>query len=160
MPFTTTAASTTTPTTKPKSPTRATITTLSETNLVFAAGGSSTALSGQTAAARHKRGTVFSFRLDQPATVTIAIRTKIAGRRVGRACRPANRSLRHKPACTRTVIVATLTRTAHAGLNRVAFTGRIRGRALTPGGYEAVFTATNAAGASRPGSLGFTLVKR
>jgi hypothetical protein len=84
----------------------------------------------------------------------------VAREAVGRACRPANRSLRHKPACTRAVTVATLTRTAHAGLNRVAFTGRIRGRALTPGGYEAVFTATNAAGASRPGSLGFTLVNR
>jgi hypothetical protein len=54
----------------------------------------------------------------------------------------------------------TLTRTAHAGVNRVAFSGRIRGRALPPGRYEAIFTPSDAAGASPPQRLRFTIVKR
>ena len=51
-------------------------------------------------------------------------------------------------------------RTAHAGLNTVPFTGRIRGKALKPGRYQAVFTATNAAGTSGPQAIAFTIVKR
>ena len=62
--------------------------------------------------------------------------------------------------CTRTITIATLRRTGHAGLNKVAFTGRIRGKALKPGRYQAVFTATDAADASRARSLGFTIVSR
>ena len=54
----------------------------------------------------------------------------------------------------------TLTRTGHTRLNQVAFTGRIRGRALKPGRYHAAFTAIDAAGASAPKTLRFTIVKR
>ena len=42
----------------------------------------------------------------------------------------------------------------------VAFTGRICGRALKPGRYQAAFTAIDAAGASAPKTLRFTIVKR
>jgi hypothetical protein len=46
------------------------------------------------------------------------------------------------------------------GLNTIAFTGRIRGQGLRPGRYQARFTAIDAAGESRPASLGFTIVTR
>ncbi len=105
-------------------------------------------------------GTVFSFRLDQAATVKIAIRARARGRRVGRSCRAESRRLRHKPRCTRTVTVATLTRSAHAGLNKVAFSGRVRGKALAPGRYQAIFTAVDSAGASAPKTLSLTIVRR
>jgi len=137
-----------------------TLSALGETNSVFVVGPSSTPLSGQTAQRRHKRGTVFSFRLDQPALVKIAITTKARGRRVGRSCRPDSRKLRHKPRCTRTITLATLVRVAHAGINKVPFSGRIRGRALKPGRYQARFTAIDSAGASRPKTLTFTIVRR
>jgi hypothetical protein len=138
---------------------RATISALSETNSVFAPGRASTPLRGSTAAKRHKKGTIFSFRLDLPATVKIAIQTSARGRRVGRSCKPDERELRHRPTCTRTITIVTLSRTAHAGRNSVTFTARIRGRALRPGRYEALFTPINAAGASAHGALGFTLAK-
>ena len=157
-PFTTTAAKPTGSTTG--SPTLATISALSETNRVFRAGRASTAPSGQTSRLRHKQGTVFSFRLDQRATVAIAITVAAAGRRSGGSCKPASRKLRKRPRCTRTLTVATLTRSANAGANKVAFTARISGRALKPGRYEAVFTPTDAAGTSRSASLGFTVVAR
>jgi len=142
----------------PPPATKATISSLGETNSIFTVGRSSTPPTGQTAR-RHKQGTVFSFRLDHPATMKIAIQTKTRGRRVRHVCKPDTRRLRRKPRCTRTTTIATLTRTAHAGLNRIAFTGRIRGKALKPGRYQALFTATDVAGASTPRSLSFAIVK-
>jgi hypothetical protein len=138
----------------------ASLSALSETNSVFVVAPSSTPKTGQTAAKRHHKGTVFSFRLDQPATVKIAIQAPARGRRVHRSCKPDTHKLRHKPRCTRTVTIVTFTRSGHAGANRVAFTGRIGGKALKPGRYKAVFIAVDAAGASAPHSLSFTIVKR
>jgi hypothetical protein len=153
MSFTTAAAA--------KNPSgRATISALGETNSLFTVGRASTALSGATAAKRHKRGTVFSFRLDLAATVKLAIQTRVQGRRVAHTCKANSRKLRHNARCTRIVTVATLTRTAHAGLNKVPFTARIHGKALKPASYEAVFTPINGAGASARGTLGFRLIKR
>ena len=140
-------------------PTKATISSLSETNKTFSAAKRSTPLTGHTAR-RHKQGTVFSFRLDQPATVKIAIQTSRPGRRVGRRCKPDSKRLRGKRRCIRTVTIVTLVRSGHAGINKVAFSGRVRGKALRPGRYQAVFTAVDAAGSSQPRRLRFTIVKR
>jgi lysophospholipase L1-like esterase len=126
---------------------RATINALSETRSVFAPSDP-----------HHKRGTVFSFRLDQPAEVKIAIQLQVPGRRVGQSCRQPTAPLRHKPPCTRTIPITTLIEHGHAGLNKIAFSGRIRGRALTLGRYIAVFTAVNRAGESKAHSLHFTIV--
>jgi hypothetical protein len=135
-----------------------TISAVQETNSVFAVGSGSTPLTGTTAR-RHLRGTVFSFQLDQPATVRIAIQRTASGRLVGRNCRSYRRSLRHKRRCTRMATVAQLSRSARAGLNRVAFSGRIRGKALKRGRYQAVFTASDSAGSSTGKALSFTIVK-
>jgi hypothetical protein len=127
------------PTPSTPTTTRPTISRLAETSAVFEVARASTPVRGRTASASPKRGTVFSFRLDQPGTVTIVIRTRTR-------------------CCFRTV--ATLTRSAHAGVNRLAFTGRIRGRPLTPGEYRAVFVARNAGGSSAPRTLRFRIVAR
>jgi lysophospholipase L1-like esterase len=126
---------------------RATISALSETKKAFAPSGR-----------HHKRGTVFSFRLNQPARVTIAIQRQAPGRRVGRSCRHPRSRLRHKPRCTRTILVAALGEQGHAGLNEIAFSGLVRGRALEPGRYRAVFAAIGRAGASRAQTLHFRIV--
>ena len=136
------------------------ITGLSESNSVFRAGPSSTSLTGHTAARGHRRGTVFSFRLDRAATVKLAITRRAKGRRVGHRCVPATRRLRSKRACTRNITVATLTRSAQAGLNRLPFSGRLRSRALAPTRYEAVFTAADSAGVSAARALAFKVVRR
>jgi hypothetical protein len=138
---------------------RARLSGLSLTNRVFAAGRASTPLLGR-ATRRVARGTVFAYRLDLAAWVRIEVQQRLAGRRVGRTCRLPTRALRRRPRCTRVVVRATLRRQSRAGLNRVAFTGRVRGRALPAGRYRALFTAVNAAGPSAPRALGFRIVRR
>ncbi len=105
------------------------------------------------------RGTVFSFVLSRAAKVKIAIRRATSGRRAGRRCRATTRRLRRKPRCVRLVTVVTLTRRARAGLNKVPFTGRIRGRALAPARYTAVFTAKAGAASSRATTVRFRVVR-
>lgn len=125
---------------------------------MFRVGGASTPLIGQTARSA-PRGTTFSFRLDEAAALTVRIQRKLPGRRVGTSCKRPTARLRHRPACTRLVTKATLGRSAHAGLNKLAFTGRIRGHALAAGRYRATFTAATSAGNSAPRALNFEIVR-
>jgi hypothetical protein len=128
-----------------------TISQLAETRTVFAVAPASTPLRARTAAALSKRGTTFLFGLDQPAIVTIVITTSAnCGRAAGRTARNLG--------CLRTV--ARLTRSAHPGLNKLPFSGRIRGKPLKAGEYRAVFAATNANGSSAPKTLRFRIVPR
>ena len=129
----------------PHSPT---ISFLSETRTVFA-----------PSSPHHKRGTVFSFRLDQPAKVTITIQRHAPGRRVGQSCRYPTPRLRHKPLCTRTIPIAALIKHGHTGLNEIPFRGLVRGRALKPGRYLAMFVAIDRAGASTTQTLHFSIVR-
>jgi DNA-binding beta-propeller fold protein YncE len=138
-------------------PTVPRLTRLSESNRVFAPAGSSTPLTATTAR-RVKRGTTFSFALDQVSTVVVRIQRAAVGRRFQRVCEPYTRRLRHRPSCARFSTVATLTRSAHMGPNRLPFTGRIRGRALRPGHYRALFFAVNAAGHANGQALYFTVL--
>jgi hypothetical protein len=114
----------------------------------FAPGAGNTPVDGNTAQRRRvPRGTVFSFRLNQEARVTIDILRKNAGRKVKRRCRKPGARNRTKRKCD--LRVARLFRNAHSGDNRVPFTGRIRNRALKPGRYQALFTATGGGGRSK-----------
>jgi hypothetical protein len=130
---------------------RPTISGLAETNTVFAVALTSTPLRGRTAAAPPRRGTTFSFGLDQAATVTIVIRGSAK-------CPRTTIGTRRNLPCARTV--ARLTRSAHAGLSRLRFSGRIRGKPLKPADYDAVFAATSAGGTSDPRTLHFRIVRR
>ena len=89
-------------------------------------------------AARRKRpvGTTFSFRLDQPAKVTLAFTRKGSRKAAG------------------TIVVA-----ARKGANRVRFQGRLtRTRTLGPGRYTLEVGAANAAGRRAvPRHLTFTI---
>jgi hypothetical protein len=111
---------------------------------------------------RHRAplGTTFSFTLDQRATVTLRFTQRVPGRRQGRRClAPSHRNARRRR-CTRIVTIATLSLTAHAGLDKVAFQGRVsRSRKLRPGRYTVLLRAANAAGSSATRSLTFTIVR-
>lgn len=143
----------------PVRPTRATISALRQTNARFAVASASTPLTALAARTHPPRGTVFSFRVDQPAVVKIAIQKHVGGRQLGHRClAPAPKLRRHRQ-CIRMITLATLTRGAREGSNRVSFTGRIAKRALPPGRYQARFTAIDSAGVSPPRTLRFTIVR-
>jgi hypothetical protein len=95
-------------------------------------------------AAAQTGGTVFNYILDRPAAARILIGRRGSGRRVGKTCRKATRTLIRRPACARYATVATLRRSAVAGRNALPFSGRIMGKALPAGSYRAVFSATAA----------------
>ncbi len=65
--------------------------------------------------------------------VSVAIQRRTVGRRVGNVRARGRSSLRWQPRCIRLVLIARLSRTARAGLNRMPFPGRVGGRALPLG---------------------------
>ena len=170
MTFTTRPAPAPPPHVKPK------ITGLGETHRLFVVGRNVTPLNAaadnrtllnggnspgtQPTPGRHAKGTVFSFTLNQAATVKIKLSAQKPGRLQGRKCRPPSPKLQNRPRCTRSVRVVTLTRTGIVGLNLVAFSGRLPHRILPPGRYQAVYTATNENGISGPQTIGFTIVRK
>jgi hypothetical protein len=104
-------------------------------------------------------GTTFSFRLNEAVAVTLVFAQRLAGRRVNRRCLPASRHKLHGRTCSRTLVRGALLFEGHAGLNQVAFEGRItRHRWLPAGSYIASIAARNAAGQrSAKAALGFEI---
>jgi hypothetical protein len=129
------------------------------TRVVFAPARWSTPVVAKTAAASRTRGTVFNFVLDRAATVTIAIRRRGTGRKLGRTCVARSKRTASKRACRRFTTVAKLTRASHTGLNHVPFSGRIRGKALTPGRYQAVFAARSGRTIGKARRIAFRIVR-
>jgi hypothetical protein len=106
---------------------------------------------------RLPRGTTFAFDLSAPATARIAIARRLPGAKRGKRCvAPHGKPRRH---CTRLKTIGTLVRPARAGVDKVPFGGRLRGRPLPPGTYRATLVATTATGArSTPLTLTFVVV--
>jgi hypothetical protein len=100
------------------------------------------ARAGTPVAARVAQGTRLRYALSEGARVTMKIQRRLAGR----------------PARYRTV--GRLKRSGVSGLNRTRFTGRIGRRALRPGRYRVVITATDAGGnRSAPKSARFRIAR-
>ncbi len=132
------------------------ISSLSESNSVFRVGRSSTPPAGRISRAS-PTGTVFSFVLDQPAVVTVTFFREESGHQVGKSCVVGRRGA-GKPACVRSYVAMMLGRRARNGLNRLLFTGRVRGRALHPGAYRATFIGESLAGSSIASTISFRVV--
>jgi len=132
------------------------------TNNPFVVGGGSTPSFGSAAKAKkHKKGTTFRYTLSEAATVKITIAQRLAGRRRGKRCVAPTRKLRKAKKCTRISTRGTLTRISKTGANRVAFSGRIGSRKLSPGSYQATLTASDSAkNTSRGRTIAFSIVKR
>jgi hypothetical protein len=110
--------------------------------------------------ARPPVGTVFSFTLNEQATVSLAFTQQVGGRKVGGKCVTQTKANQRKRSCKRSVTRAAMSFNGHQGLNKVAFQGRVsRSRTLGLGTYTLVITAINAAGQrSSPKQLTFTIV--
>jgi hypothetical protein len=119
---------------------------LSLTNRVFAVGPKPTALTAATR--RVKKGTTFRWTLSEPAATRIQIQLERKGIKVGKRCRVAKPGVKvpRSKRCTALQSKGTLRRSGKQGRNTAAFSGRMGKRALKPGTYRAVFSATDAAG--------------
>jgi CSLREA domain-containing protein len=104
-------------------------------------------------ARKHQRsGTKFHLNLSEAASLSFAIERKAPCKKKGHKAKGKS--------CSRYLKVGTVTAKGKAGADVVAFSGRIGSKALRPGAYQAVATATDAAGnRSRPATAAFTVVK-
>jgi hypothetical protein len=93
-----------------------------------------------------KKGTKIRFRLSEKATVTMTVERVLAGRRKGKKCVAPTRKNRKAKKCTRYAKRGTLTFTARAGDNAIAFAGRLGKTTLPPGTYRARLRAKDATG--------------
>jgi hypothetical protein len=111
--------------------------------------------------ARAPVGTRVRYRLSEAATVTFTVERQAAGRRVGRRCVKPTRANRRRPRCTRYVRVGSFVHRGGAGANSFKFTGRVRGRKLSPARYRLTGVAKDAANnTSAPRRVSFRIVRR
>jgi hypothetical protein len=130
------------------------------THTRFRVGKQATAVSAE--ARKPPVGTAFTLRLSTVATVEITIVRDAPGLRSGPRCVGATQKLKHHHAkrCTRTITDGTLTRGHEsAGVDQIAFSGRIGHVPMGPGSYKARLAATNSTGRSNQVTLPFTVVK-
>jgi hypothetical protein len=106
-----------------------------------------------------RRGTTLSFSLTEAAKVRVAIQRKRSGRRNGGKCVAPTKKLRKAKKCTRYVTLGALTKSGRAGTNKVAFTGRLKGKLLARGAYRFSITATDAAGNASTRTITFTVIR-
>jgi hypothetical protein len=128
----------------------------------FAPGSGSTAVrlsSGLASTSKGvPRGTVFSYTLNQDAAVTVEMKKVKAGRQVGKKCRrPTKATAKQKKKCDLTE--HRLFRSGKEGKNSLPYSGRVKGKALRPGSYIAVFTAKAPGGKPKSDSAGFRIVR-
>jgi hypothetical protein len=142
------------------SPPKPTISGLSETAKVWRERVTLAAIGVKQRRTKTPLGTMFSFRLNERATVTFTFTETVGGRKVGKSCVAQVKTNEHKRHCTRAVIAATLTFSAHAGANTVAFEGLISGHEmLRPGSYTVLVTATASRRHSTARTLRFTIAR-
>ncbi len=135
------------------------VTGFAASHRIFRVGKASMPAPGK-AMKRAALGTTFRFKLSQAATVKIDLRQLLPGRRQGTSCVKSTGKVKPAQMCTRAVSRGTLTRSSQVGPNSVVFSGRIGNKALTPGHYQAVLTATGATGvASATKTLTFKVVR-
>jgi Ca2+-binding RTX toxin-like protein len=141
-------------------PARMTAYRLSGSTFVAASKGPSVAAARGRGQA--KVGTRVRYTLSEPATVRFAVERAMSGRRVRGQCRKPSPGNQRQKRCTRyRTLKGTFTHTGRQGPNSFKFTGRLRGRKLSPGRYRLVARATDAAGnRSKQKRLEFRVVTR
>ena len=102
-------------------------------------------------------GTIFSFTLNEQASVSFSFMKHVHGRKINGTCEIESRG-RQGILCTRTITKGTFTLTGHGGKNEVSFDGRVSDSdELGPGSYTVTITATASGKHSTTGTLHFTI---
>jgi len=127
----------------------------------FRVGGRPMPVDGNAIAAeRVRKGTTLRLSLSEAARVRFRVFLKRPGRRVGTRCVKPTRTNRNRRRCTRLIRKGTFIRSAPGGRSKVAWSGRIRRKALRRGGYVLRATPTDAAGnTGKARSLSIAIVR-
>ncbi len=115
--------------------------------------------------ATNSRGTLVSYSDSQAAITTFAVQRELSGVRVrtGKSKSCASSRRRRRPrgrrleSCLYFRTLGSFTHADARGANRLRFSGRIAGIALSPGRYRLIATARSSAGASAARSVAFTI---
>lgn len=92
-------------------------------------------------------GTTFTTTTSEAGTLRIDFAAAGKGKRRGGACVKPSKKLAKKKNCTRwTALKQNLSLPLVAGLNKIAFDGKVGGKALKPGKYQLTFSFYDAAG--------------
>lgn len=102
------------------------------------------ATNGGAIIARIENGTSITYRDTLAAFTTLRVYRTLRGVERGRRCAAPNEGKQHRNGkrCTRLVLVGSFKHHDRRGTNRLRFTGRVRGRALSSGSYKLAMTAT------------------
>lgn len=92
-------------------------------------------------------GATITYTLSEPATTTFTVQRPLAGRKSGKKCVKPTRKNRKKKRCTRySTLKGSFADAGTSGVNKVRFSGRLRGKRLKPGKYRLAAIAKDAAG--------------
>jgi hypothetical protein len=109
------------------------------------------AKSGASIAKRKPTGTKVTYRDSAQATAKLTVKHTVRAVRVGKRCvLRRGPPPKHAKRCSLVVAVGSFTHSDRTGANSFHFTGRVSGKALSPGAYTLVVVAANAGGASKP----------
>ena len=105
-------------------------------------------------------GTAFRYRLSEASKVRLEIERRLPGRRVGTTCKKPTKSNAKRKSCARFQKLGPLPAVAgKAGGNTTKFSGRLKGKPLSPGPYRVTAVATDPAGGrSAPRSAAFRVI--
>jgi hypothetical protein len=110
------------------------------------------------AASSVAQGTTFRFDLTDFATVTYSIERQFRGELKNGVCKKRKRPKKHK--CRGFARVGAFASPGQPGANSHSFSGRIGKKSLSPGKYQAILTAKDAAGSvSEPATVSFKVIK-
>jgi hypothetical protein len=106
-----------------------------------------------------KTGATVSYADTQVATTTFIVQRAVPGVQRGRRCvKPSGKKRRGKRCTLYAPVAGSFRHSDTAGVNRVHFTGRIRGAALSPGGYRLRATPRTSAGTGATTTAQFQII--
>jgi uncharacterized delta-60 repeat protein len=104
-----------------------------------------------------RSGAAVSYRDSRAAVTTFQVRKGVRGTFAGGHCRKPKRGL-HGRRCARYMKIGQFTHTDKAGLNRFHFTGRLKGKKLSPGRYRFRAVPSQGARLGIAAAAGFTIL--
>lgn len=119
---------------------------------------SASARKGKRKAKQVPTGTTITYTDSTAASTTLTVSRSVKGRKSGGKCVAVRKANRSKPRCNRLVASGSFTHADRAGVNKIHFSGRLKGRKLKPGRYSLAVVARSGTAASNELTTKFTIL--